>query len=77
MDKMRSDAGPRGDLGSFLVCVQHRENGSLQGRVTWMEENRSICFRSAWELVQLMDEAVRGGAAPDVSWNMPAGDGRT
>lgn len=62
------EMGPRGDLGTFLVCVQHRENGSWQGHVTWMENNRTVQFRSVWEMVQLVDEAVRGGAKPEISW---------
>lgn len=67
MKEMQS-SGPRGDLGTFLVCVQHRENGSWQGYVTWMERNRTVNFRSVWEMVQLIDEAVRDGAVPEVSW---------
>lgn len=62
------EKGPRGDLGTFLVCVQHRENGSWQGHVTWLENNRTVQFRSVWEMVQLVDEAVRGGVKPEISW---------
>lgn len=62
------EMAPRGDLGTFLVCVQHRENGSWQGHVTWMENNRTVKFRSVWEMVQLVDEAIRGGMKPEVSW---------
>lgn len=63
----------RGELGSFLIRVQHRQNGSWQGNVTWMEANKTVDFRSVWELVQLVDEAVRDGAAPEVTWE----DGRS
>lgn len=62
-------AGTRGDLGTFLVCVQHRENGSWQGHVTWLERNRTVNFRSVWEMVQLVDEAVRDGATPEITWD--------
>lgn len=62
-------AGTRGDLGTFLVCVQHRENGSWQGYVTWMEQNKTVNFRSVWEMVQLIDEAVRNGARPEITWD--------
>lgn len=61
-------SGTRGDLGTFVVCVQHRENGSWQGYVTWMEKNKTVNFRSVWEMVQLIDEAVRNGAVPEISW---------
>ena len=68
MEKVEAN-GIRGELGSFLVLIQHRQNGSWQGRVTWMEQNRTVQFRSVWELVQLVDEAVRNGQAPEISWD--------
>lgn len=68
MEDMKA-AGTRGDLGTFLVCVQHRENGSWQGHVTWLERNRTVNFRSVWEMVQLVDEAVRNGETPEVTWD--------
>lgn len=67
--KDMQESGPRGDLGTFLVCVQHRDNGSWQGRVTWLEQGRTVNFRSVWEMVQLIDEAIRGVAVPDVTWD--------
>ena len=63
------ESGPRGDIGSFLVCVQHRENGSFQGRVTWMEKGLTVQFRSALELAKLIDDAVRDGSEPEISWD--------
>lgn len=47
-----------GDLGSFIVRVQHRQNSSMQGKVTWVEENKTVFFRSAWELIRLIDSAL-------------------
>lgn len=47
-----------GELGNFVIKVQHRQNGSWQGRITWTEKNRTLCFRSAWELLKLIDSAV-------------------
>lgn len=48
----------QGDLGTFIVRVQHRQNSSWQGRITWMEENRTLYFRSIWEMVKLIASAV-------------------
>ena len=45
---------------TFVVKVEHCENESWQGRVTWAEENKSVHFRSALELLKLIDGAVRG-----------------
>lgn len=50
--------GVQGDLGTFIVRVQHRQNSSWQGRITWMEEDRTLCFRSIWEMVKLIASAV-------------------
>ena len=47
-----------GDIGTFIVRVQHRQNSSWQGRITWMEEDRTIQFRSVWEMIKLMESAV-------------------
>lgn len=47
-----------GDLGTFIVRVQHRQNSSWQGRITWMEQDKTICFRSIWEMVKLIENAV-------------------
>ena len=47
-----------GDIGTFIVRVQHRQNSSWQGRITWMEEDRTIQFRSVWEMIKLIENAV-------------------
>lgn len=47
-----------GDIGTFIIRVQHRQNSSWQGLVTWMEENKTVSFRSALELIKIIDEVV-------------------
>ncbi len=47
-----------GDLGTFIVRVQHRQNSSWQGRITWMEKDKTISFRSVWEMIKLIESAV-------------------
>ena len=54
-----------GDLGTFIVRVQHRQNSSWQGRLTWMEENKTVYFRSIWEMVKLMESALDTVSAPE------------
>ena len=41
------------------VCC--RENASWQGKVTWADKGRSQHFRSALELLKLMDQALDEG----------------
>ena len=47
-----------GDIGTFIVRVQHRQNSSWQGRITWMEEDKTVQFRSIWEMIKLIESAV-------------------
>lgn len=47
-----------GELGTFVIRVQHRQNSSWQGRITWMDRDKTVCFRSVWELIKLVDGAL-------------------
>ena len=47
-----------GDIGTFIVRVSHRQNSSWQGRITWMEEDKTIQFRSVWEMIKLIENAM-------------------
>jgi len=53
-----------GDLGSFIIRVQHRQNSSWQGRITWVEKNQTLYFRSVWEMMKLIENAI-STVAPD------------
>lgn len=50
--------GRRGDKGTFLVCVRYRQNSTWQGHVVWAEKNQQQPFRSALELLKLIDSAL-------------------
>ena len=62
----------RGDLGSFIVRVQHRQNSSWQGRITWVEEDKTQNFRSIWEMIKLIESALDTvdpeETEPEVNW---------
>ena len=45
-------------LAVFQISVYYRQNASWQGTVTWQEKRESVCFRSTWELLRLMDSAL-------------------
>ena len=45
----------RGEQDTFIVRIQYRQNASWQGHVTWVDENRTVPFRSALELIKLLD----------------------
>jgi hypothetical protein len=37
--------------------MQH-QNGTWQGKITWVDEDKSMNFRSVWEMVRLMEEGL-------------------
>lgn len=47
-----------GDKATFVVRVQYRQNATWQGQVTWTEENKTVAFRSALELLKLIDSTA-------------------
>ncbi len=51
------------DKNTFIVKLDNRQRDSWQGEVVWADENRTERFRSALELIKLMDEAMNSRAA--------------
>jgi len=56
VEMMEDDmSNKQGDKGTFLVRIQYRQNATWQGQVTWVDENKTVPFRSALELIKLID----------------------
>lgn len=55
----------RGEKGTFLISVQFRQNATWQGTISWMDQNKKQHFRSALEMLKLMDEALGSDASED------------
>ena len=54
-----SGTPPRpGESATFSIRILFRQNASWQGRVTWMEGRQEQTFRSALELILLLDNAL-------------------
>lgn len=67
-EKIMSDQellGRHGQQETFIVRVQHRQNNTWQGRITWADKNKTLAFRSIWEMVHLMESALYENAGPD------------
>ena len=62
----------RGQIATFLVQVQYRQNATWQGSLMWVEKNQKRNFRSALELIKLMDDTLREGY--DVSVSVEQGE---
>jgi len=43
---------------AFLVSIYHADNHSLQGVIQWLDTGKKLCFRSDFELLMLLYEAV-------------------
>ena len=48
----------RGTDATFVIRVQNRQHASWQGEVTWIDGQKKEYFRSALELVRLIDGAL-------------------
>lgn len=46
------------DKGTFIVKILNTQNSTWEGTVTWVEQRRTQNFRSALELLKLIDGAV-------------------
>ncbi len=46
------------EKGTFVVHVVSQENATWQGQVTWLDEKKTLNFRSMLELIKLMDAAM-------------------
>lgn len=47
-----------GKEGTFVVHIKYRQNATWQGQVTWAEKKQTCSFRSALELLKLIDSAL-------------------
>lgn len=47
-----------GSMATFVVHVKYRQHSTWQGEVVWAEKNEKRTFRSALELLKLIDNAL-------------------
>ena len=57
-DTPSASAGQKGRLATFSLRIMFRQNSSWQGSLTWMEGKLEESFRSALELLLLVDSAL-------------------
>ena len=49
---------------TFVIKVMNTQNATWQGTVTWTDGKRTEPFRSALELIKLMDSALEETSPP-------------
>lgn len=59
LNEPTGDLPQTGDLATFALRILFRQNTSWQGSVTWCEGQQEETFRSALELLFLIDSAIR------------------
>ena len=45
---------------SFIINILQQQNACWQGTITWVDENKTQNFRSALELIRLIDSTMDG-----------------
>ena len=55
--------GQNGICATFHIFVKYRQNATWQGTIQWVDRRQTLTFRSEFEMLRLMDEAVRANEA--------------
>lgn len=55
-------SGKKKNKGTFIVKILNRQSSTWQGSVTWVEEQQTQNFRSALELIKMIDGALEEDA---------------
>lgn len=58
-------AGKKTPRETFVIQILNTQNATWQGTVTWTDGRRTESFRSALELLRLMDSALLAGEEPE------------
>ena len=56
-------------IGTFEISVKFMQSATWQGQIHWIEKNQKQNFRSALEMLKLMDEALSESADDPQSVN--------
>ncbi|WP_418752095.1 hypothetical protein [Frisingicoccus sp.] len=48
----------RKNMRTFIIQIKGTENATWQGTVDWVEKKEKVAFRSALELIRLMDSSI-------------------
>ena len=57
--ELHPDTGDKKVISTFKLSVLFRQNASWQGTLVWLDESSEVQFRSALELVQLLDSVLQ------------------
>ncbi len=58
MNQHGAEKAPAVGGSTFLIRIQFRQNACWQGTVQWLDQKKSLPFRSLLEMVLLVQEAL-------------------
>jgi hypothetical protein len=58
-----------GEKASFIIFVHYRQNSSWQGTMRWLEKDKEVPFRSALELIRLIDSSSLKAIHGEDGWD--------
>lgn len=53
-------SGADRNKGTFIVKIMNTQNSTWQGNLTWVEEQKTQNFRSALEMIKMIDGVLEG-----------------
>ncbi len=53
-------SGLERNKGTFIIKIINKQNSTWQGSITWVEKQKTQNFRSALEMLKMMDEVLDG-----------------
>lgn len=63
-----------GDIATYIIRVQQRQNSTWQGRITWVDEDKTVRFRSILELIRLIEEGIKSSEPELTGEDQPSWD---
>ena len=66
-NRMVSTGGILNMKQRFIIDILYKQNSTWQGTVKWVNQGKSQNFRSALELIRLLDSTMDDNTLPD--WN--------
>lgn len=66
-DKFKSEL----DGKTFIIDIKSMQNSTWQGTILWTQTQQKIPFRSALELIRLLDSAIGKNDEDASKWNLP------
>lgn len=61
------------DLGgqTFIIDIKNIQNSTWQGTILWTQTQQKVPFRSALELIRLLDSAIGTSNETESEWEKP------